>query len=417
MYIKLTYTADKYLKNVTRAVEACIADNSITDVTSAQIAAASWDSTLTDSIDWDNCEIIRTVDPDLVETAITTNTSSNTYYRRTSFNIRFPVFDDLTTKYTISLAQFSEDNADWRIGNESSMNAFSGTAYPPGDPDTGRMSAYADNYIGINGTENTDWFRGTANAAYTSIPNRTIRTVFCYITNECMIWATTHATTTPTGYGTTYSNASAFSGPWIFSQYSRYDIWNLPLNNIIPVAFSNFRTTGQGFRHLDFDRYNGYTEALFASYAAFRVFNIYDTKPKIGTEFPEVRFAHTHWGSGSLFNDISSLRTDALGNSRQTAGGMTYWNQSSIPALIRTDQYFRYPSSDLKTIGFAMYPMQIRNNYAGFGGGNMTERGGFYLFNGDYQPGDEFDYNSKTYTIMPTFDGYNIRAGIAVPKE
>lgn len=415
MFIKLTYAADKAIKPVTRAVEACIADSSITDVASAQVAAASWDSTLTADIDWDNSEIIRTEDPNLVETSIAFFGAGNDDDALSSFNLQFPVFDDLSTKYTVSLTQTSS-NVGWRIGTEDSINAISSTSYGPGEPDNTTPPTNR-NFVGINGTENTDWFQYAVNNAYIGSSNANIRTVFCYITNECMIWATTHGVSTPTGFGTTYSNGTSFNGPWIFSQYSRYDIWNLPLNNVVPVAFSNFRQTGQGFRHSDFDRYNIYPNPTFDTYAAFRVFNIYDTKPKVGTSFPELRFIESHWGSGSLFNDIGSLRVDQLGNNRQTANGMTYWNYSSIPALIRTDQYFRYPSSDLKSIGFAMYPMQVRNNYYGFGGGNMTEKGGFYLFNGDYQPGDEFDYNSKTYMLMPTFDGYNIRAGIAIPKE
>ena len=50
-------------------------------------------------------------------------------------------------------------------------------------------------------------------------------------------------------------------------------------------------------------------------------------------------------------------------------------------------------------------------------GGNISDIGDFYLFNGDYFPGDEFSYNNRTYVIFPVGLGYTTRLGLAIPKE
>jgi hypothetical protein len=47
----------------------------------------------------------------------------------------------------------------------------------------------------------------------------------------------------------------------------------------------------------------------------------------------------------------------------------------------------------------------------------MSEKSGYYLFNGDYFPGDQFTYGGKTYVIFSTYVGYVDRVGIAVPME
>ena len=90
---------------------------------------------------------------------------------------------------------------------------------------------------------------------------------------------------------------------------------------------------------------------------------------------------------------------------------------TSFSPLVRNESYYRYPSTDLSEIGFAMHPMQVRASAYGYAGGSMTEVSGFYLFNGDYFPGDEFTYNNKLYHIIPIFEGYTHRVGVAVPKE
>jgi hypothetical protein len=64
-----------------------------------------------------------------------------------------------------------------------------------------------------------------------------------------------------------------------------------------------------------------------------------------------------------------------------------------------------------------MLPLRWSNSYRGNLGGNASQRGGFYIFNGDYFPGDTFVHGGKTYIVLPTFRGYTDRVGIAVPKE
>ena len=63
-----------------------------------------------------------------------------------------------------------------------------------------------------------------------------------------------------------------------------------------------------------------------------------------------------------------------------------------------------------------MLPLVWSCNYYGNSGGNVTSQGLFYIFNGDYSPGDEFTYNGITYAIWPSYQGYTNRLGLAIPK-
>ena len=416
MWIKLQWNTNKNLREVVRSVEACIATASITNATTGALASASWANELKTGLDWDNSEIVRTNDPDEVITWCShTNTSTSTTYQDySSFNLLFPVYDNASEYYGISLLNTQSVETEWRVGKSSTING--GTTQSRLSPAAARNTRNTYNYVGNSGTQNTDWtmYPTTVGNAYNDTSWQTIRTVFCYITNECLIWATYHNNSTPTGYDTTFGNYQWYTGPYIFSQYTRYDHWNSSTNGIIPLCYSNLRETGQGFRNTDFNaRHNlGDVTAAGQTTATFRVFNLHSTYPRVGSTYDLRMFERVNWGSGMRYSDTLALNATQLGRA-----GVSYPNDANIEKLIESSDYFRYPSPDLKTLGFAMYPVQMRASYWGFGGGNLSSQGGFYVFNGDYQPGDEFTYDNKTYTIMPTYNGYDQRVGIAVPKE
>ena len=416
MWIKLQWNTNKNLREVVRSVEACIATASITSATTGALASAGWANELKTGLDWDNSEIVRTNDPDEVITwcSHTFNNTNVAYQDRSSFNLLFPVYDNATEYYGISLLNTQDNETEWRVGKSSTING--GTTQSRLSPAAARNTRNTYNYVGNSGTQNTDWtmYPTTVGNAYNDISWPTIRTVFCYITNECLIWATYHQSSTPTGYDTTFGNYQWYTGPYIFSQYTRYDHWNSSTNGIIPLCYSNLRETGNGFRNTDFNaRHNlGDVTSAGQTLATFRVFNLYSTYPRVGSTYDLRMFERVNWGSGMRYNDSLALNAEQPGRA-----GVTYPYDANIEKLIESTDYYRYPSPDLKTIGFAMYPIQMRASYWGFGGGNLSSQGGFYVFNGDYQPGDEFTYDNKTYTIMPTYNGYDQRVGIAVPKE
>jgi hypothetical protein len=62
-----------------------------------------------------------------------------------------------------------------------------------------------------------------------------------------------------------------------------------------------------------------------------------------------------------------------------------------------------------------MLPLRWSNSSKNNIGG--VARGGIYIFNGEYSPGDTFTYNGKSYMVWPTWSGYSDRVGLAIPKE
>jgi len=183
---------------------------------------------------------------------------------------------------------------------------------------------------------------------------------------------------------------------------------------VIPLMFSNIsRTTkGMGFGNTgtaDWDRAEN-VNITAQTDTAFRVFNFIDAHPQVGTSWPLTSFPSVNWGSGSRTTEIAALTTKSvLDVSTPTS--------TQIPRLIHTTAQTRYPSTDLRTVGYGMLPLRWRNSYRFNRGGNATDRGGFYIFNGEYFPGDTFTHGGKTYMIWPTYVGYTQRVGVAVPKE
>jgi hypothetical protein len=112
------------------------------------------------------------------------------------------------------------------------------------------------------------------------------------------------------------------------------------------------------------------------------------------------------WGYRETYYD-AAINTISGGSSYTAA---TYGKGISNTAAER------WPSADLSGTSFQLIPLGWNLDRYGNTGGNISDRSGFYLFNGDYQPGDEFALGGTTWSVWPLWAGYSARIGIAIPK-
>lgn len=419
MFVKLNFTADKNFSHIRQIINAIINDTNINSVSALSTAAASWNATVMAGFDYTNSEIIRTVEPTTVKSHYARDNST---YTHASWMLEFQAYDAPSRKYYINFANTtitsssSNTNAPITVGDTISSGSMDSGQYPMsldsltstgGQPV--RLSSTAPAQLLTSGVSIND----TTPNNYTNF-----RTFWMYLTNDCLIIASTHGASSNLGFNATYSTASSYSGPWIFSQYQRYDYHNTDANGVIPLMFTNIsRTikggglgTTQNFSGNILSEWERIENVNLTTDTGFRVFNMIDAHPQVGTSWPLMSFPNVNWGSGTRFTDSAALNGKSLID--QGAGTTV-----QIPRLIHSTIQTRFPSSDLRTVGYGMLPLSWSNSYRFNRGGNATSRGGFYIFNGDYFPGDTFAHGGKTYMIWPTWVGYAGRVGVAVPKE
>jgi hypothetical protein len=422
MFVKLNFTANKSFHHIKQILNAIINDPAINSVGALTTAAASWNTAITASIDYSTTEIIRTVEPTTVKSHMADNSAS---LANPVWTLEFQAYDAPTRKYYIS---FDSTTNATGVSNNSTTRIRIGDTILSGSMSSGQSTMSVDlntaaNTSGtpviLSGTAPAQLFVGNATLAnnnqYESGANHdNIRTFWMYLTNDCLIVAHTGAASSNLGFNASYTNSVNYTGPYIFSQYTRYDYHNSNANGVIPLMFTNTRRGGpeSGF---------GVGQSGTADWArienvnvdidcAFRVFNMVDAHVQVGSSWPLVSFPQVHWGSGSRNTEQVALTgLSSVDTSGATSG---QWGR-----LIHTTVGTRYPSNDLRTVGYGMLPLKWSNSWRGNRGGNATTRGGFYIFNGDYFPGDTFIHNNKTYIVWPTYRGFTERVGIAVPKE
>lgn len=468
MFIKLQYTANKNINTIFRTIVDIVNTPSVTSIAALRTreTAASYHSSILANFDDSNSEIIRTVSPTRVQ-AHAYKPATATHYKTT---FRFPVHDAgaeftgsiagttltvsavasgaLSVGHDIVVAGVTEGTrvtaslggqggvGTYAVSTSQTVSSQAMTSERPyylqfsnaattvgmnfgiGDSITGGTMASSqlpmsnqENQAVAGGTDlilgNNYTFTPVVMATANSAPATAVRTLWMYITDEGMIWSTTNSTSYSNGWGTTYNNALLQSGPWIFGQYTRFDNFNNDLNGIIPVMFTVPRATGTGYgRQTDYTAVNQpnlgpAASPTVAAIIPFKIYNMIQALPQIGGTWPVTYFPNVGY----------TIRGESNGRRQlHTASG-------SIGKVVSTTAVERYPNADLTATGFALMPLGWEHFTRGNHGGNMSDQTGFYIFNGEYQPGDTFGLNGKVYTIWPIFHGFTDRIGIAIPKE
>lgn len=416
MYIKLNFTSDKYLNHIFRIVNEVINTPGIANVASLQSTATanSWWATLLTGLDANTSEIIRT---GTGTTGLTSNTvsryakngSGTTYADEHAWTLEFSNYDDNTKKYYIQHVNATESGytSTVRTANGLSSGTLSSLS-SQGITTTSTSNASPGTAPTFNNSVNSG-SSGSAGSSSSGFLN--VRSFTMYLSDNALVWCATIGNTYNVGFGNTYSASTSFTGPFIYSQYNRFDYTNTNATFITPLMFTNYnRGIGIGFGGVgDWNRIENTQYNTTSNSHAFRVFNLYNAYPSTTPSWPMVLQPYVSWGVGSRYSQDSALTTTS-------AGGSTVTNPA-YGAVIFTTTATRWPSADLKTQTYGMLPISWRNSYYYNAGGDAGTQSGWYLFNGDYYPGDEFSYGGKTYKILPTWSGYTDRVGIAIPKE
>lgn len=416
MYIKLNFTSNKQLNHIYRIVNEIINQPAIANVATLQSTATSqsWWATLLTGFDANTSEIIRT---GTGTTGLTSNTVSRYARNGTgpsvddqhAWTLEFSNYDDNTKKYYIQFVNASENS--FISGVRTANGLSSGTLSSLTSQDKTLIGTSITTPGSIPSFNNSLASAPTNSQGQGTSGFTTVRTFFMYLSDNALVWCATHGTTYNVGFGNTYSLSTAYTGPFIYSQYNRFDYTNTSATNITPLLFTNWsRGIGIGFGGIadwgtvENTQYNTTSNAI-----AFRVFNLYNSYPSTTASFPMILQPYVSWGVGSRYSQDSALTATS-------AGGATITTPAYAPVIFTTAST-RYPSADLKSQTFGMLPVSWRNSYYYNAGGDASTQGGWYVFNGDYYPGDEFSFGGKTYKILPTWSGYTARVGIAVPKE
>lgn len=423
MFLKISYTENKRWNTILRVITAITQDQLITDVSSlvSRMSATNWHADLTTGFDAANSQIIRTVNP--TTASMRYNTQANdTDVNKHTWMTRFEVYDDPGSYWYVQSKNSATTNPN--IVHFSIGKTITGTW-----PGTIMGVSYADNVSssvgGPTGTPveltTTDTTNNNFSTTANPVTTATVRTAWVYFTDECLVMAFTLGSSSNVGFNSSYLTTAAqsnYAGPYIFSHYQRWDYHNTADNGVYPVCYSNihrpqhmgfgFATSeaGADWNVLTNERY----QTINHGTGAFRVMDVINAAPQVGSSWPKESFQIVNWGIGSRTNYGAALTARVLGT-QSSATALSYG------AVIHTTAGTRFVSADLKSTAFALSPICWNKTSFNAFGGNLSARGGFYLYNGEYFPGDEFTYNNKTYMIWPAYQGYTDRVGLAIPKE
>lgn len=414
MFIKLNFTSDKKIQDVFRIVNEVINQPSITSASTLNTYLnTNADTTVRAGFDPANSLVIKTVVPTTTKShyARGTTSTSGTTTPYLKWTVEFQAYDSTRKYYVQHNNATSTDQATTTIGSTLTGGDMSSSQLPISATNT---TASDGTLLTVGGTSEIGL---TANIGGSSGGGANIRTFWLQLSNTGMIFAMTNGTSSNLGFNNTYSNPANYCGPFIFGQYTRHDYFNTDANGIIPLMYTtlNRASQGVGFGGATSDWTDArnsmatYPSAT-ASLYPFKVMNLISAAQQTGSTWPVINTTIVSWGVSNRFDERYGLTATST-PSPSVASNVSYG-----PAIFTTANT-RYPSADLKSVGFAMLPITWRHTYYNNTGGNLSERSGYYLFNGEYFPGDQFTYGGKNYMIFPTFSGYSSRVGIAVPME
>jgi hypothetical protein len=347
-------------------------------------------------LDPDNSELWRTADSSKVTAHFSkANVSVNSH----SLVLEFSSYDDDELKYYTRVFETgTSSRSRFEIGTGISAPINSSQFSLTNSPATNGGTS-----INLTNVSTAGIFADGTAAGFENV-----RTFWCYLTNNCIIWATTNSLTFDSGFGTTYNNQSLYKGPFIVAQYTRFDHHNNAFNQIRPVIYYNFeKTGGLTVADLTSTRNTGFTSN--DTTLPFRCINFVEAESQ-STGFPVVFHPYVGLTMGGKSNNFMSLDS-------RTAGAATTSTAASFAGPFRTNLSARRPTADAVASGFGLVSMGWEELFRGNHGGNVSDRSKFYIFNAEYAPGDEFVLDGTTWMIWPTFQGFASRLGLAIPKE
>jgi hypothetical protein len=420
MFIKLSFTTNTRVTIPFRILTDIINNQSVNSITSlqARFTSASYDATLTNNFDATNSLIIRT------NVALNTKAhfahwaTSSTYSVAGDFTfiLEQPVYDSILNNKVYTQI---------RTGN-STLTAWQdhGQLITGGTMASNQMlltTAETYNTLTDQGTRLTlggnNFGQSSGNYFLASGAGfNDVRTFWCYITDKCLFWCISNGTgpgvTYPSGFPTTYGNASYFNGIYFQTQYTRYDYHNNETNGIWPVMYHAQRAVASygGFHNnTDIGSIQNVTYTS-AAVQPVKVMSIVSALPQVGSSWPKIYNPYVNYTFKGISNNAYGFATGT------SLGAVGTRSASSYGGVIGSTINQRFPNATLQTSGFGMIPFGWENSYYGNHGGNATDQCGVYIFNGDFSGGDTFVYNNITYMLWPGWalsSGY--RVGMAIP--
>lgn len=403
MLVRLSFNSSNASASMAWEVIWYLLNNPSIDSIAALTSSAGWtastfvlaNSTPVASLNTSRSFIVRTNNP--------TNVQAHRYYSATTnlqaITLQFQVYDS-TQKYY------------YQYLNNTQYGTV-GTAVSPSFD-----TAPANSTAGSKMTLSNPVINNDANVGYYGQGSDW----WFHITNRGMAFATgtsSYTSTTTSGFPSGTSGAYTLSpysyhGPFVVAQYTRFDACNTAANGWIPVLINSvYNSVANPYQcltystHLSLARNALYTNGTYE--VPYRVMNAMNAAPTTASNTPPMSLTYgpgVSLGIGMRTGEGVSL-TGSL--SSTSVGGGFYGSMIGTTG--------RYPTSENNGFGFALHPIFWSHTPWNLAGGNVTDQSGYAIFNGIYQPGDEFTYGGKTYVIWPLMDGFSNNVGFAVPKE
>ena len=180
------------------------------------------------------------------------------------------------------------------------------------------------------------------------------------------------------------------------SQYTRFDHHNNVFNGIVPVAFYNYRKLG-GLTTTDLTTVQNTGFTTNSSTVPMMVYNFVDAYNQAGG-YPVVLAPFVGLTSAGLSTNAVNCRSDS-----KTSGSVGTLTAPSFGGVYNPGASVRRPTSDLLGSGIGLITLGWEELFRGNHGGNISERAGVYIFNGEYAPGDTFTLDNKEWIIWPMY--------------
>ena len=421
MYLRLNFTQNTAITNAMRLVDGIIKTSSVTNTyTLSTDLLPSFHTSVKGNLNVNNCIVVRTDSTSGVNSHFRfANNGSNLFFKWT---LEFPVYDNPGEKfyYQVNMennpkSQTGDVNGSINVGDSYSIVGGTWANSLPYGADSACTNLSALSAQITLGNQ-TPYNVNSLACSTTSKYGLYCYDFHCYVTNTALVWAVS-GQASATGWSGTYLAANNFTGPFIMSQYTRYDSWNTANNGIIPVCYNTpyygagaAATLGKG---ISYDAWvnNENANALDTSYSLFRVLNSINANYTNAHSFPmiyhpgvEFTKAPNHW---SNYNNPYSDYLPAV----SAATGVTYRQHYS------TTSGFRFPNITNTGVAAGLFPVKWRHSPYYNQGGNLTDKCKLYWYSGEYTPGDTFTFNNTIYTIWPNWSGPNYNFGIAVPRQ